>query len=225
MNPGADEKHYVLVGRIVTGLLMIAAALLTYVLESAQKSFTLMISIGAGTGLIYLLRWFWWRINAWSEIAAMVSSFAIAAAFFIADRMGYPCSGEYSLIATVAGTTVVWLLVTYLTPTVDRATLVRFYQLVRPAGPGWASIRAESGVSSSPDSLPNALLGWVLGCTFVYAALFGAGSFIYGRMTQGIVWSILFVITGTGLAWLLPRFWSKAKQAESAVPEKIHAPT
>ncbi|MCY2954126.1 MAG: Na+:solute symporter [Planctomycetota bacterium] len=217
MNPGADEKHYVLVGRVATGFLMIAASLLTYVLESAEANFKLMVSIGAGTGLIYLLRWFWWRINAWSEIAAMVSSFAISAGFFIAGKYGHKVSGDYSLIATVLGTTFVWVLITYITPAVDHATLVRFYQLVRPAGPGWKHIRAAAGVGPSPDSLPTALLGWVIGCLFVYSALFGAGSFIYGRTPQAIVWTILFIFSGIALAGILPRFWSHQQPAPTPV--------
>jgi solute:Na+ symporter, SSS family len=218
INPGADEKHYVMVGRMVTGLLMVAASLLTYALQSAQKNFDLMISVGAGTGLIYLLRWFWWRINAWSEIAAMVSSFAIAAAFFIADRMGHTYPEHLPLSVTVLGTTLVWLIVTYLTSPADRATLIRFYQLARPAGPGWNHIRAAAGVGPSPDSLPSALLGWVLGCLFVYSALFGAGSFLYGRTAQAILWTILFIASGIWLARLLPRFFSASSAKANVEP-------
>ncbi len=207
LKPGASEKHYVLTGRIVTGLLMLVAALLTYVLDSARASFELLMSIGAGTGLLYLLRWFWWRINAWSEIAAMASSFVIAAGFFVAGKMGATIPAHVSLLITVAATTVVWVAVTLLSAPTDRRTLIDFYKLVRPAGPGWNSVRAESGVGPSPDSLPMSLLGWVLGCTFVYAALFGAGSFLYGRTAQGTVWLVLFLLSGFGLLRLLPRMW------------------
>src|SRR5690606_8450811 len=107
---------YVMVGRIVTALLMVVAALFTYVLETARASFELLLSIGAGTGLLYLLRWFWWRINAWSEIAAMVTSFLLAAYFFIAARGADPLPAHVSLIITVAVTTVVWIAVSLLTP-------------------------------------------------------------------------------------------------------------
>jgi Na+/proline symporter len=210
LKPGAGERHYVLVGRIVTALLMLCAALLTLVLDSARASFDLMLSVGAGTGLLYLLRWFWWRVNAWSEIAAMVSSFLVAAAFFVAGKAGHPVPTHLSLLIAVATTTVVWVLATYLTRPTDRGTLLAFYRLVRPAGPGWRAVRAEAGVAASPDSLPQALLGWVLGCCFVYAALFGAGSFLYGKTAQGTVWLALFVISGLGLARLLPRLWSGA---------------
>ncbi len=207
MKPGASEKHYVLAGRIVTGLLMLLAALLTFVLESARASFELLMSIGAGTGLLYLLRWFWWRINAWSEIAAMASSFLIAVGFFVAGKMGASIPSHVSLLITVAATTVAWVAVTFLTPPTDRQTLIAFYRLVRPAGKGWESVRAEAGVGPSPDSLPMNLLGWVLGCTFVYAALFGVGTLLYGRTTQAFVWLALFLASGFGLLRILPRLW------------------
>ena len=207
IKPGAEEKHYVLIGRLVTALLMLVAALVTLVLDSARASFELLMSIGAGTGLIYLLRWFWWRINAWSEIAAMASSFVISVGFFVAGKLGAAVPAHVALLITVAATTIVWMSVTMLTRPTDRRTLIDFYKLVRPAGPGWDAVRAESGVGPSPDSLPMSLLGWVLGCTFVYAALFGAGSLLYGRTAQGIVWLVLFVLSGAGLLWLLPKLW------------------
>jgi Na+/proline symporter len=213
MKPGASEKHYVMVGRIVTALLMVVAAAITFVLDTARASFELLMSVGAGTGLLYLLRWFWWRINAWSEIAAMASSFVIAVGFFIAGRNGAQIPAHVSLLITVAATTVIWIAVTFLTPPTDRATLVAFYRLVRPAGRGWDSVRAEAAVGPSPDSLPMSLLGWVLGCTFVYAALFGTGSFLYGRTTQGLVWLAILIATGIALARLLPRLWKGAERA------------
>jgi solute:Na+ symporter, SSS family len=207
LRPGAAEKHYVLAGRIVTGLLMLVAALITYVLDSARASFELLMSIGAGTGLIYLLRWYWWRINAWSEIAAMVSSFVIAVSFFVAAQRGAAIPSHVALLITVVATTVVWVAVTLLTRPTERRTLIDFYTLVRPAGPGWKAVRAEAGVGASPDSLPTSLLGWVLGCTFVYAALFGAGSFLYGRIAQGSVWLLILLVSGIGLVRVLPQLW------------------
>jgi Na+/proline symporter len=212
LKPGQTEHHYVFVGRMVTAALMVVAALLTFVLDTASQSFQLMLSVGAGTGLLYLLRWFWWRISAWSEIAAMASSFLVAVGFFIAQKNGADIPAHVSLLITVAATSVVWITVTLLAPPADRATLLSFYRLVRPAGPGWRDIRAESGVAASPDSMPMALLGWVTGCVFVYAALFGAGSFLYGRTTQGLVWTALFVVSGVMLIRLMPRLWATTSE-------------
>jgi Na+/proline symporter len=207
LRPGAAERHYVFAGRLVTGLLMVCAALLTFALETARESFDLILSIGAGTGLIYLLRWFWWRINAWSEVAAMASSFLVALGFFAARKAGHPVPPHVALLTTVAATTVVWIAVTYATRPTDRERLLSFYRLVRPAGPGWRGIREAAGVGPSPDSLPQCLLGWVAGCLFVYAALFGAGSALYGRTGSAVVWIALFIGSGAVLARLLPRLW------------------
>jgi SSS family solute:Na+ symporter len=173
------------------------------------------MSVGAGTGLIYLLRWFWWRINAWSEISAMISSFAVAAGFFIAGKMGAHVPDYASLLATVGVTSVVWIAVTLLTEPTDRATLVAFYKLVRPAGPGWKAIRAEAGVGASPDSLPMSLLGWAIGCTMVYSALFGAGSLIYGATAQATVLLSLCALSACALAWLIPRLWAAPSEVTS----------
>ena len=208
VRPGREERHYVAVGRLVTAFLMVAAAFLTLVLDTARQTFDLLLSVGAGTGLIYLLRWFWWRINAWSEVAAMASSFVIAVGFFVAGKTGHALPTHISLVLTIAVTTLVWLAATFLTKPTDRGTLLSFYKRVRPAGPGWRSVRAETGVASSPDSLPQAFLGWILGCVFVYAALFGAGSVLYGRTALATFWIILFVASGAGLVRLLPRLWS-----------------
>ena len=209
VNASASERHYVFVARITTALLMISAAALTFVLTTASESFNLILSIGAGTGLIYILRWFWWRINAWSEIAAMVGSFVIAFGFFIARKMGYAVASHVSLIMTVAATTVIWLIVTYVARPTDPATLRSFYALVRPAGPGWKAIREQSKLEPSPDSLTTSLLGWIVGCFFVYAGLFGTGSFIYGRTTGGFLWLGVFILAGISLLVLIPRLWKR----------------
>ena len=215
MKPGADERHYVLVGRLVTAALMVLAGALTFVLTTAQASFNLLLSVGAGTGLIYLLRWYWWRINAWSEIAAMVSSFLVAVAFFIAGKYssGATIAAHTSLLITVAVTTIVWVGATYMTAPTERATLVSFFRLVRPPGPGWESVRAEAEVPASPDSLAQSLLGWVLGCLVVYAALFGTGSYLYGRTAQGVAWTVVFVISCIGLIRVMSGLWREQDES------------
>jgi len=144
----------------------------------------------------------------WDGVLVSGGNMANIVGFFVARRAGHPVAPHLALIATVAVTTVVWIVVTYATRPVDRATLVAFYRLVRPAGPGWRDIRREAGVGPSPDSLPQNLLGWMLGCVFVYAALFGTGSVLYGKTAQAAVWIGLFVVSGVWLARLVPRLWA-----------------
>jgi Na+/proline symporter len=202
LKPGRTEKHYVFAGRVTTAMLMVVAALMTYALGTAKEAFDLILSIGAGTGLLYLLRWFWWRVSAWSEIAAMISSFLVAVGFFVARKNGAQIADHISLIVTVATTTVVWVSVTFLGPQTSRDTLVTFFRLVRPAGPGWNRVRPMAdvaGVGPAADSPAQAIIGWVLGCLFVYAALFGTGSLLYGRMPQFYAWFVVFVVSGAGM--------------------------
>ena len=207
LRPGRTERHYVLAGRLTTAMLMVCAAFVTYALGTAKEAFDLILSIGAGTGLLYLLRWFWWRVNAWSEIAAMVASLVVAIVFFVVRKSGVDVRETVSLLVTVAVTTIAWVAVTVLTPATNRSTLVKFYALVRPAGPGWSVIRRDAGVAPSSDSLSRAMLGWVLGCVMVYAALFGTGSFLYGRMPQFAMWLVAFVISGYGVARVLSDYF------------------
>jgi Na+/proline symporter len=205
----ASEKHYVLISRLTTAGLMIIASLLMFLLVSARESFELLLSIGAGTGLIYLLRWFWWRINAWSEIAAMISSFVVAAIFFILQKTYGSISPTIPLLTNILITTIVWLSVTYLTRPTDMATLKRFYKLVRPFGYGWKPVKELTDVESSPDSLPNCLFGWVLGCVLVYSALFGVGNIIYNRWILATICGILFIGSGLGLLKMVPKMFDR----------------
>jgi hypothetical protein len=130
--------------------------------------------------------------------------------------MGVNVSSYASLLATVAITTVVWVSTTYLTAPASRETLVKFYRLVRPAGPGWRPIAGEAGVGGSPDKLSLSLLGWTLGCLFVYSGLFGTGSLLYGRMGPLVMWAVVFVASGIGLLLLVPKMW--ATEETTGVP-------
>jgi SSS family solute:Na+ symporter len=205
-----DEKHYVLVGRLVTAGLMVVAALATQYINTASTGFTLLLSIGAGTGLLYLLRWYWWRVNATAEIAAMVSSFVTAVGFQIAKGQGMDVTATTSLLGTVSVTTVVWIAATFLGPETDAKVLESFYRLVRPAGPGWSRVRAATGLTASPDSIPQAMLGWVFGVFFVYASLFGVGAFLAGNRSLALIWAVIFVVSGAGVLKVLQGFWQSA---------------
>jgi len=210
MKPDATEKHYVFVGRLVTAGLMLAASALTFVIDTASTGFTLLLSIGAGTGLLYLLRWYWWRVNAAAEIAAMIGSFGTAVAFEVARGTGMVIPAHVSLLTTVGVTTVIWVAAVFLGPKTDPKVLESFYRLVRPAGPGWAEVRAATGVGASPDSIPQAMLGWVMGTLFVYAALFGVGSALAGNASLMKLWLAVFVASGLGALHVLRGFWKKA---------------
>jgi Na+/proline symporter len=207
LRPNADERHYVMAGRMVTAALMVAAGALTLVLDSARATFDLLLSIGAGTGLLYLLRWFWWRINAWSEIAAMASSFILSIVLFVAARRGLVIPAHLSLIVTVAITTSVWLLATWLTAPTDPATLRRFYQLARPAGPGWAAVRRECGGLPPFDDLRSGFVGWVASCAFVYSALFGTGHLLMGHSARAAMALVIMVVSGVTMWRAMARMW------------------
>jgi Na+/proline symporter len=208
IRPQSSQRELVFAGRLVTVLLMGLGVLFTLFLDNAKEAFTLLLSIGAGTGLIYLLRWFWWRINAWSEVGAMAASFVVSIGFFVAGKMGHAVSITDSLLVTIAVTTVVWIAVTFLTPPVEARVLAEFYAKVRPAGPGWARVRREAGLPPSPDSIALALLGWVLGLASIYGTLFAAGAFLYGRHVEGAVWTAVAVAATLGLLVTGKRLWA-----------------
>lgn len=203
----ADERYYVRVGRVVTVFLMLAASGLTFALDTAQQAFQLLLSIGAGTGLLYLLRWFWWRVNAWCEIVAMATSFLVAFAFFVAQKQGAVIPSYVVLLSTVATTSAAWLLAAFLAPAEPRETLLAFYRRIRPAGPGWASIRAEARVAPSTDSMSQAFLAWTLGCLAVYGVLFGTGSWLFGHVTIAAFWTAVALGSTAWLVRLVPRLW------------------
>ena len=207
INPDASERHLVWLSRVMTAVLMVVSGATVFLLSTAGEAFHLLLSIGAGTGLIYLLRWFWWRINAWSEIAAMASSFTITVALFVARKSGLDLSSQAALVWSVALTTVVWVVVTFATKPADTETLHRFYRKVRPAGRGWAKVVGSEEADGPRDNLSLAFLGWVFGCTFVYSGLFGTGAMLYGHPLQGTVCLAVTAGAGLGLAWVVPKIW------------------
>jgi len=243
-HPRDSEPHYVLVARVFSILLMALAAALVPLLESAEQVFKLMLQIGAGTGAIYLLRWYWWRINAWSEITGMVVSFVLAGAGLWLQRSLAAGGGAGALeplltslgvlraadaqlalvdsawlVLTTAITTVAWIAVTLITPPASPATLAAFYQRVRPAGPGWNRVRSQIAAvpGASPDSLPRGLLGWACGCALVYAALFGVGNALYGRWPGAAVCAAVFLVSCAALFQIVRRT-NRAPAPRAEVP-------
>jgi SSS family solute:Na+ symporter len=213
LRPGSSERHLVWLSRVMTAVLMGVSGMLVFLLSTASDAFQLLLSIGAGTGLLYLLRWFWWRINAWSEISAMAASFIFAVALLVARRQGLELSPHGALVLSVAATTLVWVGVTLVTRPTDPETLRRFYRTVRPAGRGWRKIVGDEAAGGPKDRLGPAVLGWVLGCTFVYSTLFATGALLYGERVQGLVCLVVAVASGIGLGRLVPKLWRAAEVA------------
>jgi solute:Na+ symporter, SSS family len=208
----ADERHYVLAGRLATIGIFIGAAASVYLLDTAKDVFDVILQVGAGTGLLYLVRWFWWRVNAWCEIVAMVSSFFVSIGLLVLRTQGVVFSTHVALVATVAITTVCWVATAYLGPQTDREVLVNFYRSVHPAGRGWDPIRKLAGdvpqTVADRDNIPLALLGWVAGCTAIWSALFAEGSYLYGRMPQAILLTVVFIASSLVLMFVVKRTWS-----------------
>jgi len=216
----ASEKHYVTAGRLVTILLFILSSGLVFVLETAQGAFNLILQVGAGTGLLYLVRWFWWRVNAWCEVVAMISSFGISIFWVVAVRNGMEISTHAQLLLTVIVTSICWITTAYVAPQTDRATLVNFYRKVRPFGPGWAEVREAAGVSeleaSRGQNVTLSMIGWLAGCSMVWSALFSVGNFLYGRMGYAIILAIVFVISGSIVIWVINRLWARQDEHDRA---------
>jgi len=214
--PQASEKKLVLLGRITTVLLMLFSCLVALLLSNALQAFAILLQIGAGTGLLFILRWFWYRINIYSEISAMIISFLVA--FYlqiIHPRIGFdPISTEGQLILGVAITTFSWVLITYLTPQEDKKVLRDFYKKIQPGGKGWKKVVDEAkddgidlkGKKEAWD-VPTGILCMVLGCFFIYSILFSIGYLLYSEYTFAIILLTVSVVS----LFFLQKAWKRLK--------------
>ena len=198
INKNASEKQLVQIGRLFTVLSIILGGGLGLMLTSAGQAFTLLLMIGAGTGLIYILRWFWWRINAYTEIVAMVSSIIIAGYFNFGESS---LEGWQKIVIGAFLTTIVWVVATYFTPPDDEVTLRNFVKKVNPGGPGW--VKYSDDISGKPWPVPKGILSMVLGCVAVYGFLLGVGQLIYGQTSSGL----LICGLGTASSYGLLKLW------------------
>lgn len=194
IKPDASEKELVMMGRIFTVISIILGAGLGLVLTSAGQAFNLLLMIGAGTGLIYILRWFWWRINAYTEIVAMISSLIIAGYM---NFGGLEIPGWLKIVYGAGITTIVWIIATYVTPPDDDETLQNFVNKINPGGPGWK--KYSSSVASETWEVPKGILSMVLGCFSVYGLLLGVGQLIYGNFYPGVLICGFGLIASIGL--------------------------
>lgn len=199
--PGRSDKHYLLVSRVITVVQLLVAMIMLLLVSSVKSIFFITTAIGSGAGLVYLLRWYWWRVSAWSEIAAMLAGLVNLAVFrFIVypSEDTFNANGVTVLIASTLVVPLVWLAVTLLTPAPDAAHLEGFYRRVRPPGPGWKPVADRLGSrGESLDSgfhVGSALAGWITAIIFVYAALFGVGKLLLGGPVLGTVLLVISVI-------------------------------
>jgi Na+/proline symporter len=198
----ATEQHYVWASRWMTVVAMVLAAIVTLYMTSVSEAWKYMLTLTAGVGLVMILRWYWWRINAWSEISALAASAIIGTLCYrIVDFKGIDpnVATAQRLLITVAATTVVWVVVTFMTKPESDETLTRFYERVRPSGAGWSAIAKRVG-GDSEDNLGIALIDWVAGLGLVYGALFGIGRLVLGEVPQGLAWLALAVVCGAVIA-------------------------
>jgi len=215
-----SEGHYVNVGRLSTVLLYVVAALLSLTLSSAQQAFQILLSIGAGTGLIYIARWFWWRVSAWCEIVAMVMSLVTS---LVVPLMMPKADFATVTMVQVGITTLAWLITAYVGPQTDPATLISFYRKVKPAGPGWMAIRAAAGVTEAEVATENrsgaAFVGWIAGCAVIWSALFAIGNFLYAsgdpsRLRMAWILTAVLVVSGTVLLKVTQQLWADSTASQ-----------
>lgn len=213
INTNASEKQLVSVGRIATVFLFIVSSILALLLTNALQLFDFILMFGAGTGLIFILRWFWWRINAWSEISAIFVSGIVSILFNIqfissvlfSDGGLMPVYMKFPMVVII--TTIVWLLITFLTPPEDKEVLLSFYKKTTPGGPGWKSIVGNEQIEKSKWSVPSGILAMILAIVLIYSLLFATGYFIYGKLQLGMVLTTVALIS----IYFLNKVWKTIK--------------
>ncbi|MDA8630416.1 Na+:solute symporter [Flavobacteriaceae bacterium] len=207
---GKSETHYVSMGRVFTVLLMVFSAFFALFLNNSLQAFGIILQIGAGTGLIFILRWFWYRVNVYSELTAMIVSFLVAIMFEFIIPNNF--SVEEKLIIGVTITTISWLIVTLITPPSSMETLQNFYKKIQPGGPGWKKVIEESeakGINITGKKekwdVPSGILCMLFGSISVYSILFGIGYLLYSKTTTGIIFMLISVVA----VIVLMKFWKR----------------
>ena len=227
LRPHESEHHYVSVSRVATVLLFLLSIIVAWQISSIEQAWKFLIALGAGTGLVYMLRWYWWRINAWSEISAMVVSLAVAiVALQVVPHHfapGDPNADAVVMLVTVGLTTVVWISVTYLTPAESPATLESFYRRVRPGGPGWRRVAEQAGFGRESLAVGRfAWINWIAGIVAAYATLFGIGKLIFGPVSTGL---IMLAVAAVAFAWIAWSFGQETPPSEAPAAGPVQAPT
>ena len=232
IKPDATEKQRVLFARLSTIVLMALSVLLALSLKNALQVFRYLLMIGAGTGLLYILRWFWWRINAWSEMIAMIAAFTFSITFILMENFGMKELGDdqitiagihttmavwniFKFISIVCLTTISWIITSLVTKPVDDAVLRSFYSKIKPGGPGWKRVLEKArneGVELVKEKdlkwdVPTGILAMILGAIAIYSVLFTIGMFLYGDTKTGFIFVLLAVLATSGMIW----FWRRLR--------------
>jgi Na+/proline symporter len=227
INKDATEGHYINVGRVSTVVLYVFAAVLSLFMTSAQQAFEVLLSIGAGTGLIYIARWFWWRVSAWCEIVAMVMSLLTS---LVVPLLMPDTDFATRTIVQVGITTLAWLITAYVGPETDRETLISFYRKVKPVGPGWTDIRAAAGVTDAEVAQENrigsAFLGWIAGCAVIWSSLFAIGNFLYAagdpsRLKMAWILTAVFAVSGYVLLKVTQQLWADSTASQAREDDRL----
>jgi len=202
-----SERHYVLAAQWATLFLMVISSIVTYYQNSISGAWKFLMAVGAGTGSVFILRWFWWRINAWSEVSAMLASFVFSMIlqFYYHLDTQEPRQFAWTVLVTVAGSTLVWLAVTMATAPESKQTLLHFYRRVRPNPVFWGPIAQEAVDVAPPRDGWNNFCDWIAGCVMIYLALFGVGKMIFGQYLLGFVFLAVALLAGGFLYWDLQR--------------------
>jgi Na+/proline symporter len=215
LNPGASDAHYVTVSRVATVIVMFLAAYGAYTMTSVGNAWIYLFNLTAGVGLVMILRWYWWRVNAWSEISALVASAVVSNALTLFNVFTGPNATAQILLVTVPVTTLVWLAVTFATKPDDQETLVRFFERVRPSALGWKPIARIASPGAGQESLGLNALDWIAGCGLVYGTLFGIGKLVLGDLTQGAIYIAVAIVCGATIAYNI------ARTSEPDLPETL----
>ena len=221
INPKASEKRLVAVGRLSTIILMVLSACLALLMQNAMQIFDMLLLFGAGTGLIFILRWFWWRINAWTEISAMFASGILSillkvtplGEFFFNTETGIlPDWGEIPFVMII--TTIIWVTTTFMTQPESKEVLRSFYKKIQPGGPGWAKVVEEAKQDNAEIdmgekwSVPAGIGAMLLGVVLIYTIMFATGHWIYGHITSASILTVVALVSG----FLLVKAWGRMKE-------------
>ena len=209
LKKGAGEPHYVMVSRVASVVIMLLTGIVALQLGQVTRALDILLSIGAGTGLVLILRWYWWRVSAWSEISAMIAAATVS--LFLQYQLGPEAFGlsksqhdgqvffAYSLLITTAIVTLVWVVVTFVTKPTDEKTLVAFYRRTRPSRSGWEPIARLAPEVEPSGGAGIRLTEWILGCALIYFSLFGVGALVFGYYLRGIVFVTIALTAGYGV--------------------------